>query len=314
MSLEPQYGLSFSHRRAAELGLDPAEAFLALLIHLKPRLMRLSISWDAIAPEPGRYELDSIRWYLDRTEEYGCRVLLTAGITEPDRRGFSLPAWLTGMAPPSERAGSTGQGRLMANVLLMLERVVAALADYDAIDAWQVENEPFLAASRSRRTLVINPSLLKREVEVVREVDARHRPIVVTHSGGSVFDRPWHVALGIADVIGENLALSAVDAEGGRLRRSLTRHAIAGRLRLLALAAARQGKPLWITELQTEAPIHSSTSSSRLMDDMQAHIDLARRSGAVRIYLLGAEAGLISQRRGDQRWWDLARAVLTPSK
>jgi hypothetical protein len=310
MSHEPAIGISLSPRRAAELEIDAHELFLAVLIHLKPRWLRLPLLWDEISPEPGRYELGSIQWYLDRAEQAHCRVLLTAGIKEPDGPSYSVPSWLRG---DSEEAAATppgARGRLTANLLLMLERVVAALADYDAIDAWQVENDPFLPAFRRRAGLSIDPALLQREVEVVREVDARHRPILVSHSGGSVFDARWRMALAIADIIGENLDLPAEDDERRRLPRALSRGTSAGRLRLQALAAARQGKPLWISSLQTNLAPHHLQSSARSLAAMEAQVDLARRSGARRIYLQGAESWFIGQRGGDRRPWELARRML----
>ncbi|HVC30472.1 MAG TPA: hypothetical protein VND24_04735 [Steroidobacteraceae bacterium] len=320
MKSDPLFGLCCSQHRATELGLDPTETFLATLIHLRPRLVRLPLSWDEIAPEPGRYDLAGIRWRLDRAEEHGCRVLLSVGIRVPDRVGDSIPPWLRDAPGPSPAIGGSGRGRLMANLLLMLERVVAALADYDAIEAWQVEHEPFLPVARSRSGVAIDPALLKREADVVREVDSRHRPIVITHAAGSIFDSRWRAALRIADVIGEDLTLPSGVRDDGRLRRSLRQQDACGRLRLLALAAALQAKPVWITGLQTE-PSHAAQGSqpqpaagrARAIDVMQSQIYLARRSGAARIYLRGAEAWLLRLQRGEQESWDLARGFMSPS-
>lgn len=310
----PTFGLSFSHRRASQLGLDPTEAYLALLIHLKPRQIRLSLFWDEVAPDPGAIELGLARWYLDRAEEHHCRVLLTVGATGPGDPGFYPPRWLRDIDQP-DRPPRAKQGRFVANLLLMLERAIAFLADYDTIDAWQVEPAFPGDLDGSGAGPAISLGLLKREVDVVREVDARHRPIVVNGDRLNLFRRGWADALRIGDVLGQTMDATAFapTAIGRLLRLGGDRVA----LRLLAAVAAQTGKQLWITELRSDAAPRQSgarTSGAGPDGSNPQHpwqlATLARRSGAGRVYVGGAEWWLLMRERGDGRWWELAKAML----
>ncbi|HLG73268.1 MAG TPA: hypothetical protein VK009_22835, partial [Chloroflexota bacterium] len=139
---QPLLGVNFSHRQAAWLGLDPDETFSLLLNDLRVRYFRLSLYWQEIQPEPTRYDLSQTQRYLDWAEARGARVLVTVGLKAQRHPEFYPPVWLLGEGSPPHGGRVADQPRLVAHLLLMLERAVALLADYDVIDAWQVENEP----------------------------------------------------------------------------------------------------------------------------------------------------------------------------
>src|SRR5579875_1531712 len=173
---EHSLGLNFSHRQAQALGEEPREAFQAVLIHLRPRYLRLSLYWDETAVQPGAPDPAELRWFLDQAQRRDCRVLLTVGFKPQRHPSYFPPRWLT-----DGSSGPEPSGRLAANLLLMLERVIALLADYDVIDAWEVEHLPFLPAAEQPAGWAIDAPLLGREVELLHDVDARHRPVVVSH-------------------------------------------------------------------------------------------------------------------------------------
>lgn len=315
MPFEAAFGVCFSQRRAAGLGLDPSETLLALLIHLKPRFLRLPLYWDEIAPEPAGYQFEGIHWQLDQAQTYGSRVLLAVGIKGPGLGQYSVPSWLGDGLASAQAGAPAPPGRLAANLYLMLERTVALLADYDTIDAWQIEHEPFVTAKPGLSPPPISVDLVRREAEIVREVDSRHRPIVVNHRGGAIFSGAWRTALGLADIIGEDIGPPPVDTNYGGLSGLLRRKLSAPQTRLLALAAARRGKPLWITELSTEpAPAPPPATSEQISRGpllrMRQAAALASRSGAQRVYLDGAEWWLQMRDRGDDRYWELGRNLL----
>src|SRR6266487_974520 len=196
MSLQARCGsammlcLNFSHREALRLGIDPDEALLAILIHLKPALLRFSLYWDEISPAPGAYDFERVHATLGRAQEHDCSVLLTIGFKPQRHPAFNPPAWLR----------QASSDRLSANLLMMLERAVALLADYDAIDAWEVEHLPFLSLRRQPQGWAIGRTLLQREIGVLREVDSRHRPVVASHPGGRLLQGGWREALVMADI------------------------------------------------------------------------------------------------------------------
>src|SRR5215216_4022045 len=205
MNHAPTLGINFSHRHAAWLGLDPDALFAQLLDELGARHVRLSVYWDEIAPGSQGLDFAPVRRWLDPLEARGGRALVTVGLKAQRWPEFYPPDWLLAEHPVPNGALLDDHPRVIAHLLLMLERVTAFLADYDAVDAWQVENEPFLPSMRHTVGWRISPDLLAREVAVVREADPRRRPVVINHSTQYVFDRRWRVCLDLADAYAENI-------------------------------------------------------------------------------------------------------------
>jgi len=294
-------GLNFSHREMLRLGLDPEEALSAILIHLNPALLRLSLYWDEIAPEPGGYDFAVPQAMLDRAQDHGCRVLLTIGFKPQRHPAFHAPRWLIGAGPD----------RLSANVHMMLERAVALLADYNTIDAWEVENLPFLPASRQPPGWSVGRQLLRRQIGVIRDVDSRHRPVVASHPGGHLLQRGWLEALTAADVLGCLLSFqSQPDSGFARLEAAAAERGLAWQLSIQAAVAARFGRPLWVTELIGDSEQDSKTDEVSLLERA---VDLAQKAGAGRVYLRGAEQWLLMRSRGRPQRWLRAQSLLRSS-
>jgi hypothetical protein len=290
-------GLNFSHREAEQRGLEPREALRAILIHLKPTLLRLSLYWDEIAAEPGVYDLSETQWALDRAQSSGCRVLLTVGFKPQRHPAFTPPLWLAGAE----------HDRLTANTLMMLERAVALLADYNAIDAWEAEYLPFLPAADQPTGWSVGKRLLQRQLDVLRDVDPRHRPIVLSHTGGHLLQSGWREALIHASVLGCSLQASQLSAESPpRAISAITaRRLRIWQLSLQAKLAANFNRQLWVTELIDDT-LGDGDEARRLSEAVAS----ATGAGASRIYLRGAEEWMVMRRSGQTGPWDSARDLL----
>lgn len=314
----PLLGISFSYRQCAWLGLDAAETLRFLLAEIGVRRLRLSVFWDEIAPEPSRLDFAPLRPWLELAARHNARVLMTLGLKAQRHPEFYPPAWLTRehVLPPG--ADLSRSPRVVTLLLLMLERVAAYLADFDVIEAWQVENEPFVDVRRTPRWR-IPPGLLAREIAVVREADPRRRPVVVNHTSRTALDRRWLPALQVGDVLAQNI-YTRVPLVWGPVK-YLNVHALgplAPALRRQACIARRMGHDFWITELQAEpwerVPVTElgpgqigSISPQRI----RANLGLAKRTGAARVYLWGAEWWrYMAERHGDTRYLELAKEVL----
>jgi hypothetical protein len=295
-------GLNFSHREAVRLGLDPEEAFQAVLIHLKPTHLRLSLYWDEAAPRAGTYDLSGARWFLDQAQRRDSHVLLTVGFKPQRHPSYYPPNWLAPSA--ASDTNTQAQGRLTANLLMMLERAIALLADYDAIDSWEVEHLPFLPANKQPPGWSIGAPLLKREIGVVHDVDPRHRPVVVSHPGGNLLGSGWRQAVVNADALGCTLFASDFGGSSGGLGRWL-----AWQLSIQASLAARFGKQLWVTELAAPARRQTNGAAPPLQR-LDSPIEAAFRAGAARIYLSGVEEWLAMRDRGRPEQWEHTRALL----
>jgi hypothetical protein len=242
---------------------------------------------------------------------------MTLGLKAQRWPEFYPPEWLTKEHPIPDGADLAHYPRVETVLLLLLERLTAFLADFDVIDAWQVENEPFVRVRRTHGWR-IPPGLLAREIAVVREADPRRRPVVVNHSSRSAFDRMWVPALELGDVLAQNVYTRRPVGWGPI--RYLNVHALgpfAPALRRQAFIARRLERDFWITELQAEPwetrpmteldpPSIGSVSPERIRSNLR----LVERAGASRVYLWGAEWWrYTAEQHGDSRYLDLAREV-----
>ncbi len=314
----PLLGVSFSHRQAAWLGLDPPLVLEWLLRDVGVRRLRLSAFWDEIAPEPGRLDFEPLQPWLRLAARYDARVLMTVGVKAQRHPEFYPPPWLTDVHPIPHGARLDDHPRVVAMLVLMLERLTAFLADFDVIEAWQVENEPFLPVARRTVGWQISPDLLSHEIEVVRDADPRRRPVVVNHGSATAFDRAWRPALAAADVLAQDVYTRRPVQR--RPWRYLNLHALgplAPGLRGQALAAARMGKQFWITELQAEPwerdeipALDPAAIGSISPEQIRANLRLAGRALPRRVYLWGAEWWrFMAERHGDRRYIELAREL-----
>lgn len=317
----PLLGVNFSHRQAAWLGLDPDEAYSALLNDLRVRYFRLSLYWEEIQPAPTRYDFSTVQRQLDWAESRGARVLLTIGLKAQRHPEFYPPEWLLREGGPPRGAAIAQQPRIVAHLMLMLERAVAILADFNCIDAWQVENEPFLPTAGRTIGWHFDEQTLRKEIQAVEAADARHRPIVINHSSSSILGLDWMKALRLGDVLAQDV-YTRKPASGGPLRyfNPYLLGPLGPNLFVQSTLANRFGRQFWITELQAEPwertpliELDDAEIGSISPERLEANLRLAFRSRPERIYLWGAEWWRYRQQRGDCRYWELVRGLFQTS-
>jgi hypothetical protein len=86
-----------------------------------------------------------------------------------------------------------------AAILDFLKEIVARYDSSKAIVRWQVENEPFFPFGECPW---VDKEFLKKEVALVKSLDSKNRPVVVTDSGeGSL----WIQAAKIGDIAGTTM-------------------------------------------------------------------------------------------------------------
>ena len=318
----PHFGVSFSPTHAAWLGLDPAETLRSLIRDVGLRYIRLSAYWNELAPEADHFDVGPLQRWLDLADKWDARVLLTAGLRAQRHPEFFPPAWLLTDPPLPRGTLLDQQPRIVARILLMLERLIATVADYPVIDAWQVENEPFLPAAHRTLGWRFSPALLAREIEVVAAADPRRRPIVVNHSSTTILDRHWRTALDLGDVLAQNLYPRVpVRALQGRYWNRYAMGPLSPRLSAQAQLARRLGKDFWITELQAEPwekldhrSVDPRRSGSISPARLRANIVRARATGASRIYLWGGEWWhYAAGHHGDHRYLEAVTRLVNPS-
>ncbi|HEY7293387.1 MAG TPA: beta-galactosidase, partial [Dehalococcoidia bacterium] len=315
-----QFGASFSCRQVRYLGGDCPTAFAALLDDLGVRHVRLSLYWDEVEPQPGHFDFGETDALLRQAAQRGADVLLTVGIKAQRYPEVYLPSWLEPRAPFPEGAVLDQQPDVRAAALAYVEAAVQHYANDPTVSGWQVENEPFIKNFDKIRGWTISPAMTAAEVATVRAADPLQRPIVVTHSSWTVYDTRWKDALALGDVLGQNVFTKKAWIRDWWYFFPYEMGPFVPNLPGQAAAARRAGKRLWITELQAEPeerksllaldPATAQSISPRLLLENAA---LARRSGAERAYLWGAEWWYARHLQGDDGLWNAARRLIAGS-
>lgn len=286
------------------------------------KFVRLSAQWDEVEPSPGRYDFALLLALLDAAAERGASVSLSVGMKAQRHPEYHIPAWaLDGVNIP-EGAVVSDIPTLRGQALAMVREVVARLANHPAIDSWGAENEGLIASGRSEHWR-LDRDYLREVVATIHSADPQRRPVVMNHAQHFVMDRRWQRVLEDADVLGQSLYP----------RRNVEVLAWTVQVNIMELgwlmpnyahqaAQARQaGKQFWVTELQAEPWTDGDArliSPDRPSDNLSpgkfaGNVIYARRSGAERVYLWGAEWWLYQARLfGDERWLETARDAAVP--
>ena len=316
----PEFGASFSCKRAQHFGQDCRAALTAVLDDLGVRSLRLSVYWSDVEQSPGEYDWSSIDWQLDEIHARRARAVVSIGMKAQRYPEFWLPTWLrlTANIPPD--AFPEDHPLVQQHIFPYLDAAARHLSVHPAVEALQVENEPFVHFEGHANGWHLRKEFLAREIETVRAAGGGQHRIVVSHASWLRRDMTWEWILDHADVVSQSVYTKRQRGPWRWLYifpyriGPVTPH-LPGQGR----EAARRGKELWIGELQAEPyeqpsvdvrrePLHATASfSPRWLRD---NVHLARRSGATRVYLWGVEWWLyLRDQRGDPRIWEMGKPL-----
>ena len=296
-------------------------ATLARLIELTgARHVRLSAQWDEVEPRPGEFDFRALDAQLAAAGQAGATVSLSVGMKAQRHPEFYIPAWAMEGLDLSRGAVLSDNRVLRQRALRMVAEVVRHVGDSPVVDSWGAENEGYIASHRSHEW-VLRREYVAEVAATIREHDPLKRPVSINHAQHFVMDRRWKDALADADVLGQslypfrNVDLAVVEIvvnimEIGPLMPNYAHQ---------AGAAREEGKQFWVTELQAEP---WTDEDARLISPGQPsenltpgrllrNVEYARRTGAARVYLWGAEWWFYQgERFDDWRWMEAARAAI----
>lgn len=291
------FGVTFSKKFCAELGLDWKEVYLATINDLQVKEIRLPIYWDEIEKQEGVFDFTDYDYIVNEGAERQVKFIINTG--------WRLPRWPECHAPAWNNKNSLGESQ--EKVLRMLEAVVIHYRTNSNISYWQIENEPLLDAFG-----VCPPSdenFLKKEVALVRSLDSR--PIMISASGELSL---WQKEAKIGDVFGSTVYRVVWGKWTGYTRYPLPAWTYRLKADLIGLAKARR----FVVELQAEPWVprgnmiyltKAEIDRSMSFEQFKANLRYAIKINFNKTYLWGVEWWYWESKNGDVRYWDLARTL-----
>lgn len=315
-----ELGVTLSCPRARWLGLDCDQVLIEALDVLGVRRFRLPLYWSEAEPTPGVYRFDTLLGQLDQLQARGATAVIAVGMKAPRYPEFWFPQWLKQSASIPEHGYPEDVPEVRAALLPYLDAAVRRLSGHPAVEAFQIENEPFVYYRGHANHRHLRRSFVEQELAVVRAADNGAHRVVISHASWFRSDPTPGWILDHADVVAQSVYTKRQRGPWPWLY--LFPYQIgpfAPDLPGQAQAAARRGKELWIGELQAE-PYEMSTVDPRRTPAnelksyspawLERNIRLARRSGATRAYLWGIEWWAYTRdRRGDPALWQAARSA-----
>lgn len=291
------FGVTFSKKYAAEIGLDWRELYFAILDDLKVKNIRLPIYWDEIEKEPGVFDYSDYDLMISEGAKRQVKFVINIG--------WRLPRWPECHAP--EWTNSEGVTDIQANTLLMLKNTVERYKDNSAILYWQVENEPFL------NTFGICPksdeAFFAKEVTLVKSLDKRQ--IIVSGPGELNL---WRKEAKYGDIFGTTLYRVVWNKVVGYVRYPIPSWFYGFKAWLVGIPADKriiaelqaepwvpQGKIIYLN--QTEADY--SFSIGQFKSNLQYALDTKFKKA----YLWGVEWWYWQYKYGDKSFWEFARTL-----
>lgn len=322
--------------------------------------IRLSMPWDLVEPEQGKYNWRELDEALTICEQASVEVVLCFGVKSPRYPEYHPPAWIKAEVEKRVKTASSSdvlqvefpeevkkefgklkeqakkdpnakamltvfEGYLEQSKTLMaatqkardainhyVAEGVKRYRDRKSVVAWQIENEPLTFT----RPMAL--SQVKREIELVRSLDTKKRPVLVTT--WTAVDVSPEYACGWSPVVNQILPLGDIigfdcylkshkwDAKQGHWQ--LIKEWIGG--------ARKQGKQVWLSEWQAEPWEEDqkmdfkdpSGNASYNPKQYESSFTRAQQLGADKILLWGLEFQIACKNQGNDAWWKATQAII----
>ncbi|HET7339751.1 MAG TPA: hypothetical protein VFK22_09395 [Candidatus Dormibacteraeota bacterium] len=273
----PLVGFSFSPEESVWAGRDPVGDLALLLDTTQPDLVRLPIYWEDVEPVPEMLDFQGIDPLLavvadhNLSASHPTRVVLTIGARNFLYPELHEPDW----AGPREQP-FLDQAQAGAAYRLYFDSSIARYRDSPLLYAWQVENEPLDEVGNELTGAdQISETQLAWEIGEVHALDPKHQAVVTTYDGLNVYvdwlsvyahslvsDYNGHPldALNIADALGLDLYVDGPNVPYRHFASVNVREIWKQQaLHFWAAMASKQGKSVWLAEMQAQPWADSSS-------------------------------------------------------
>jgi len=324
---ELRIGVTFSPKQSEYLEQEWKEVYLEIL-DMGFDMIRLGAYWSEIEPKEGLYDFRVLDWQIRQAHKKGVPVLLTVGMKSPRWPEYFIPKWVHRKTRLSFGKDLAESEYLTEKTLQFMSVVVQRYRRESIIHYWQVENEPLERSGPMKWW--INKDFLEQEIELVRELDKRGRPIVLnvaTYPNGML--RFLHkltspnIPISEAAQLCDILAINVYPMVGHKLWKLKLRFkaGIASHKEYLTKVidtARSQGKEVWATELQAEPwepgeLVHKGKEgpTTAWPEGFMADFDQLSDLGVRTIFLWGAEYwNFRKTKHKDESWNNAALEIL----
>jgi len=291
------FGVTFSKKFCAEIGLNWKEVYGAILDDLQVKEIRLPIYWDDIETADGVFDFSDYDYIINEGAKRNVKFIANIGWRLPRWPECHAPAWAT------QKSLATTQ----AKTIKMLEKVLSHYKNNPAIVAWQLENEPFFDAFGLCPNS--DENFYQLELAAVKARDSR--PVIVSASGELSW---WRKEAKLADIFGTTVYRVVWGKWSGYTRYPIP----AWFYRLKAYLAGVRSADRIVVELQTEPwvphgniiylPVAEANKSFNLRQ-FRANLQFAIDVNFQRTYLWGVEWWYWQYKNGDKSYWELAKTI-----
>jgi len=304
LSSEIIWGISFSQKQADLLNISWKENYLALLDDLGVRSLKIIAYWDLIEPEEGKYFFDDLDFQIREAQSRGVKIILVFGRKVPRWPECHIPNW----------AKNLNEEKQEEKMLVFFEKIISRYGKIESIWAWQIENEPFFKFGECPE---ISEEILRKEINLVKKLDFKNRPIVISDSGSNRF---WFKTAGLGDMVSISLYRKVWFKELNLYikypfppvfywRKYQIVKTVFGRKVFCGELQAEPWGPVLINELSLE-----EQEETMDLEQFQKIIDFARKTGFDEFYFWGAEWWYwLKTEKNDSRIWDEARDLIEKS-
>jgi hypothetical protein len=301
----PDYGASFNTMYARELGLNWKEVYDAMLQDLGIRKLRLAAHWNMVEPADDEFSFEEMDYQMAQAAEHGATVVFAVGKRLPRWPECHIPDWAVNM----------DKDDLEDEISEYVETVVNRYKKYDNITMWQVENEPFLGVFALEHCRGFDKDFLEKEIELVRSLDEKHRPIMVTDSGELSM---WFRSFSMADYFGTTMYLYSWNSVMGEFRNwwylpgfySFRAHL----WQLLGSDTEAIIAELALEPWLDKPVVHEQTAVQiRRMspEKFERVLEFAKKTGMRTQYLWGAEWWYYMKLQGEDWYWERGKELFS---
>lgn len=295
------FGISFNQYHAEHLGLDWKEAYETMLKDLQPKYIRIAAMWNEVERSQGQFDFYNVDWMMNKAQEYNTKVTLVIGQKAPRWPECHVPSWVNELSDDAYKKF----------LFTYVENTIKRYKNHDALELWQVENEPFIKfrfgeCENFREDLVADEILLTKKLDDVHWV-------MVTDSGEL---STWKKASQAGDIFGSTLYRLVRTPRGFIMSYDWLPAAFYRfKAQIMGVPLERffiaelQAEP-WFTDISPQKTPLEEQAETMNLERLKKHVDYVERIGTNRAYLWGVEWWYwMRETQGDSSYWDYIKSL-----